>query len=67
MLLGLTNAAGTFQRAADITFVRQKWQTYLVYLGDIIIFSQDFEYHKRHVAEIMSVLKESGLSLKLRK
>ncbi len=67
MPFGLTNAPGTFQRAADIILISQKWKTCLVYLDDIIVFSEDFESHKRHVAEIITLLKDAGLSLKLRK
>lgn len=45
----------------------EKWKTCLAYLVDIIVFSEDFESRKRHVAEIISLLKNAVLSLKLRK
>ena len=65
MPFGLKNAPGTFQRAADIILVRQNWKTFLVYLDDIIVFSEDFQSRKRHVAEIIMLLQASRLSLKL--
>ena len=64
---GLTNAPGTFQRVADIILVRLKWKTYLVDLDDIIVFLEGFQSHKRHAAEIITLLQASGLPLKLRK
>ncbi len=64
---GLTIAPRTFQRAADIILSLHKWKTCSIYLDDIILFSKTFEDHKRNVAEVISLLKAPGLSLKLRK
>eukprot|EP00171_Calliarthron_tuberculosum_P023404 IDg23404t1 len=67
MPFGLTNAPATFQRTIDIILSPFKWQSCLVYIDDIIVFSSSFEEHLRHVKEILSALRKAGLSLKLRK
>ena len=56
MQFRLTNAPGTFQRAAYIILAHQKLKTCLVYLDNIIVLSEDFESYKRHVSEIISLL-----------
>lgn len=38
-----------------------------MYLDDVIIFSNTFDEHVGHVREVLSVLQEAGLSLKLNK
>ena len=44
-----------------------KWKTCLVYLDDIIVFSNtEYEYF-RHLDEVLSLLYKAGLSLKLTK
>ena len=64
MPFGLRNAPATFQRALDIILSGVRWQTCLIYLDDVIVFSKDAETHLRHVDE---VLRETGVTLKLRK
>jgi hypothetical protein len=53
---GLRNAPGTFQRAVDIILSEVKWQTCLVYLDDVIVFSSSREAHMRHVDEALTLL-----------
>ena len=67
MPFGLTNAPATFQRTLDILLSRYKWKTCLVYLDDVIIFSRDIESHLDHVEQILTVLHNAGVSLKLKK
>ncbi len=64
---GLTNAPATFQRQLDILLSGYRWQTCLVYLDEVILFSRRFKEHVQKVCEILSVLKNDSLSLKLRK
>jgi len=40
MPFGLKNAPATFQRALDIILSGVKWQSCLVYLDDVIIYSK---------------------------
>ena len=67
MPFGLRNAPATFQRAIDIILSGLKWRTCLVYLDDIIIYSTSREDHFHHVDEVLTTLRDAGLSLKLKK
>ena len=67
MPFGLRNAPATFQRALDIILSGVRWQTCLKYLDDVIVFSKDVETHLRLVAEVLQLLQNTGVTLKLRK
>ena len=67
MPFGLCNAPATFQRTLDILLAGLRWQSCLVYLEDIIVFSRSIEDHFKHLCEILAILEEAGLSLKLKK
>ena len=67
MHFGLCNAPATFQRMADILLSPYRWKSCLIYLDDIIVFSNTVEEHPTHVEEVLQVLRDSGLSLKLNK
>ena len=45
MPFGLKNAPATFQRAVDIILSRVKWETALVYLDDVIVYSRTVTEH----------------------
>ena len=64
---GLCNAPATFQRTVDMLLSGYRWRTCLVYLDDIILFSNNAEEHVDHVREVLTVLKEAVFSLKLKK
>ena len=64
---GLCNAPATFQRKVDMMLSGYRWRTCLVYLDDIIVFSNTKEDHFTHVRENLTILKEAGFSMKLRK
>ena len=67
MPFGLCNAPPTFQRTVDILLSGYRWKTCLVYLDDVIIFSKSIEEHLRHVDEVLEILRQAGMSLRLRK
>ncbi|MGH0053304.1 MAG: reverse transcriptase/ribonuclease H family protein, partial [Sphaerochaetaceae bacterium] len=67
MPFGLMNAPATFQRALDMILSRFKWKTCLVYLDDVIIYSNNMDDHFKHVEEILSCLSNAGITLKLKK
>jgi Reverse transcriptase (RNA-dependent DNA polymerase) len=64
---GLRNAPATFKRAIDIILSGVKWKICLVYLDDVIVFFGSESAHLAHVAEVLTLLGNAGLSLKLKK
>lgn len=67
MPFGLMNAPGTFQ-----AFVNDILRDYLddfvvVYLDDILIYSETLEEHTAHVKKVLQKLEAAGISLKLEK
>jgi len=64
---GLTNAPATFQRAIDMILGGLKWKICLVYLEDIIVFSQSPGEHVEHLREVFAALRGAGVSLKAKK
>jgi transposase InsO family protein len=67
MPFGLTNAPATFQRVMDGALAGLKWQSCLVYLDDIIVFSKTFEDHLKDLEVVFERLRSHGLKLKAKK
>ena len=67
MPFGLINAPATFQRAMDILLSEVRWESVIVYLDDIIIFSRSFDEHVSHLRVVLAKLVESGATLKFGK
>ena len=67
MPFGLCNAPATFQRLMDRCLAGLKWQSVLVYLDDIVVFSKDFESHIKHLEEVFRRIAEYGLQFKASK
>ena len=64
---GLRNAPATFQRAMDILLSKVRWKYVLVYLDDIIIFSNGNDEHMKHLETVLGILREAGATLRLPK
>jgi hypothetical protein len=62
---GLRNAPATIQRTIDILLSGDKWKNCLVCLDDVIVLCKSKKDHLAHVAEALTLLGNSGLSLKL--
>jgi hypothetical protein len=67
MPFGLCNAPATFQRYMDITFAGLKWNSCLVYLDDIIVFSPTFEQHLDDLKSVFERIRTSNLRIKASK
>uniref|UniRef100_A0A3B3H9D6 Gypsy retrotransposon integrase-like protein 1 n=1 Tax=Oryzias latipes TaxID=8090 RepID=A0A3B3H9D6_ORYLA len=67
MPFGLCNAPGTFQRLMERLFGDQRYQSLLLYLDDIIIFSSSFEQHLERLDLVFSRLKQYNLKVRLQK
>ena len=66
MPFGLSGASGTFQRVMD--YVLRKHSDYAhSYIDDIIIFSESWEQHLKHLNLVLSDLEMLGFSVKLKK
>lgn len=64
MPMGLTNAPAKFQRTMDALLCGLTYKSCLVYLDDIIVFSNSFEQHLADLQEVFSRLKASNFYLK---
>ena len=67
MPFGLTNAPATFQRLMERVLAGLQWQTCLVYIDDIIIFSRTVDEHLERLNEVFSRLRSAQLRLKPKK
>lgn len=66
MPFGLTNATSVFQALINNVFRDFINRFVVVYLDDILIFSESMEEHISHVRQILARLLEKGYSGKLR-
>jgi len=64
MPFGLCNAGATFQRLMDIIMSGLCFQCCLIYLDDIIVFSQTPEQHLDHLRIVLERLRSAGFKLK---
>ena len=67
MPMGLTNSPATFQRLTQTCFNDYIFQILLVYLDDIIVFSNTFHEHIERLDKVFTKLQEHGLKLKSEK
>ncbi len=67
MPFGLTNAPSTFQSAMN-ELLREFLNVFVVvYLDDIVIFSNSIDEHREHIRLVMNKLKECGLIIAKKK
>ena len=64
---GLCNALATFQRLMDRVYKNIAWKFVVVYLDDIIIYSQIFDDYLKHLREVFLRIRKAGLKLNLEK
>jgi hypothetical protein len=67
MPFGFTNAPAIYQRAMNETLDGSLFINALVYIDDIIIFSESFDQHLKDIEEVFSKLETFGWKLKLKK
>ena len=65
MPFGLANAPATFERLTGLRGLH--WQTCLVYLDDIIVFSKTFDTHLARLEEVIDRIGAAGLKLSPKK
>jgi len=64
MPFGLSNAPPQFQTMMNHFFREQIGKYVLVYLDDIVIYSDNEEEHSRHIHEVLSILSKNNLCCK---
>jgi len=64
MSFGLTNAPAMFQRALDLILSGVKWQSCLIYLEDVIVYSKTEGEHIGHVNHVLRLLRGAGVTLR---
>lgn len=67
MPMGVCNGPATFQRLMQSTMNDLIFQIMLVYLDDIMVYSQTFQEHLERLEVVFNRLKETGLKVKLEK
>ena len=67
MPFGLTNAPATFQRCMDVALSGLKYNSVLVYLDDILVFSETFAEHLRRLEAVFIRLDQANLRLNPKK
>ena len=67
MPFGLTNAPSAFQRLMNKVFGNSMDDYTLVYLDDVLVFSQTWEEHVKHVCQVLDRLAEHKLKVKRKK
>jgi len=67
MPFGLCNVPATFQHFTNDVFRDYLDEFVIIYLDDILVFSNSLEEHKRHVRLVLERLREAGLFLKPQK
>jgi hypothetical protein len=61
------NAGARFQRAMDISFVRERDKFIVIYLDDLTVFSKSNEEHLVHLKQTFKKYRRFGLSLNPKK
>lgn len=67
MSFGLQNAPPTFQQILELILSCVRFKPFLVYLNDVLIFSCKLEDHIKHIDEVLTLLENAGVSLKISK
>ena len=61
MPYGLTNGPPTFQRLMDMVLAGLKWSILLIYMDDIVVFSETYEQHLLDLRAVLQRLREASL------
>jgi len=63
MPFGLTCVPALFQRLMDLVLCGLTYNSVLVYLDDIVVFSRDFDTHMNRLQEVLDRLRQANLKL----
>ena len=65
--MGLCGAPATFERLMEQVMDGLQWESLLVYLDDVIVFSADEETHLTRLDQMLSRMKQANLKIKVSK
>ena len=63
MPMGLSTAPGTFQKLMHMVFHKENWKQCLIYLDDVLLFSDSIHEHMIRMRIIFERIREAGLKL----
>ena len=61
---GMSGAPATFQRFMQRLFSEKLFEILLIYLDDLLVFSETFEEHLQHLDYVLTTIEKHGLKLK---
>ena len=64
MPYGLANSPASFQRLMQHVLAGLQWKFCLVYIDDIVIYTNEFDLHLEHIEQVFKRLTLAGLKLK---
>ncbi|MCW5672650.1 MAG: DDE-type integrase/transposase/recombinase [Hydrogenophaga sp.] len=67
MPFGITNGPSTFQRNMDVILAGLTTICCLVYIDDIIVYSQDFKQHLKDLQKVFNRVKQANMFIKASK
>nr|XP_051192241.1 uncharacterized protein LOC127305750 [Lolium perenne]XP_051192242.1 uncharacterized protein LOC127305750 [Lolium perenne]XP_051192243.1 uncharacterized protein LOC127305750 [Lolium perenne] len=67
MPFGLSNAPATFQELMNSIFSKLLRKSVLVFFDDILVYSKTAEDHRRHLLEVLNILRTHDLKAKMSK
>ena len=62
--MGITNAAPTYQKNMEIMLDGYLWKFALVYIDDIIVYSNTFEDHIKHLRMVLDRIRRVNIKVK---
>lgn len=67
MPFGIHKGPAVFQRLMDKILAQHKWNCALAYIDDVIVYSDTFEEHVKHLEAVLGRVALSGLTLSIKK
>lgn len=67
MSMGLVSAPATFERLMERVLAGLHWKTCLIYLDDVIVFSNTFEDHVSRLDDVLACIGKAGLKVSPKK
>lgn len=59
----LKNAPAFFQRMIDLLFKEYNYKFVIIYLDDLIVFSENEDDHAKNLRQVMNMFKNSNITL----